>query len=60
MTAYILVQIVCVVVHYLPFAKLRDPNIPANCIDFNAVILVAALLISVTDVAVLSPPMPEL
>ena len=58
--AYTLVQIICVIVHCIPFAALWDPTVPARCINLDDVILVCSSFNIATDVAILCVPMPEL
>lgn len=59
-SAYTIVQTVCVVVHCIPFAALWDSAVPAHCINLDDVILVCSAFNIATDVAILLLPMPEL
>lgn len=59
-TAYTIVQIVCVVLHCIPFRALWDPQVPARCINLDDVFILCASLNIGTDVAILCLPMPEL
>lgn len=60
MSAYTITQIICVIIHCVPFAALWDPKVPAHCIDLDDVILVCSSLNIATDVAILILPMPQL
>ena len=57
---YTLVQIVCVIVHCIPFTALWDPTVPAHCINIDDVVLVCSAFSVATDVPILVMPMPEL
>ena len=57
---YTLVQIVCVIVHCIPFTALWDPTVPAHCINIDDVVLVCSAFNIATDVPILVMPMPEL
>ena len=56
---YTLVQIVCAIVHCIPFTALWDPTVPAHCINMDDVVLVCSAFNIATDVAILVMPMPE-
>lgn len=60
LTAYTIVQIVCVVLHCIPFRALWDPKIPARCINLDDVLVLCGSLNIGTDVAILCLPIPEL
>ena len=57
---YTIVQIICVVVHCIPFKALWDPTIPGHCVNVDDVIVVCSAFNIATDVAILIMPLPEL
>ena len=59
-SVYTLVQILCIILHCIPLTALWDPTVPAQCIKVGEVMLVLGIFNSITDVAILIMPMPEL
>ena len=59
-SAYTIVQIVCVILLCVPFRALWDPTVTAYCIRVDIVVLVCGSLNIATDVVILVLPVPEI
>ena len=59
-TAYTIIQIVCVILHCIPVRALWETQVPAHCINLDDVFITCGSLNIGTDIAILCLPMPDL